>query len=135
MFTYGMNQEEADQFRDQKDSVIFLIDCHKSMLLKNSHNGFPQTGNEEAQACLGENDDGTSSVSTVLRAALSFIKTKIITNDNDKIGVVLFGQPKTQNTLNLERVYVLQKLDTPDANTIKDLKKHQETFMDTFGEQ
>lgn len=101
------------------------------MLTQNSHNGFP-TGEE---ALLGENDDGTSSVSTVLRAALSFIKTKIITNDNDKIGIILFGQPKTQNTLNLERVFVLQKLDTPDANTIKDLKKHQETFMETFGEQ
>ena len=66
-------------------------------------------------------DDGgeTSSVSCVLKAALSFMKNKIITNDNDKIGVVLYGCNKTSNLLSLANVYVLQKLDIPDAQTIK----------------
>lgn len=55
----------------------------------------------------------------MLKAALSFMKNKIITNDNDKIGIVLYGCTKTQNSLNLKNVYVLQKLDVPDAATIK----------------
>jgi len=47
------------------------------------------------------------------------MKTKIITNDNDKIGIVLYGCSKTDNSLNLANITVLQRLDTPDAATIK----------------
>jgi hypothetical protein len=31
----GMNQEEQEEYRDQKDSVIFLIDCHSTMFADN----------------------------------------------------------------------------------------------------
>ena len=91
-----------------KDSVIFLIDCHRSMYARNEFNGRPT-----------EDCESTSSVDSVLRAALSFMKTKIITNDNDKIGIVLFCCNKTENSLNLPNITVLQRLDTPDAATIK----------------
>ena len=107
MFT-GMNAEEIEEYKDMKDSVIFLIDCHKSMYAQNEFNGRPT-----------EDCESTSSVDSVLRAALSFMKTKIITNDNDKIGIVLYGCNKTDNSLNLPNITVLQRLDTPDAATIK----------------
>ena len=55
----------------------------------------------------------------MLRAALSFMKNKIVTSDNDKIGVVLYGCARTENSLSLPNVTVLQKLDTPDAVAIK----------------
>ena len=64
----------------------------------------------------------TSSIDSVLRAALSFMKTKIITNDNDKIGIILYGCAKTENSLNLANITVLQRLDTPDAATIKNFQ-------------
>lgn len=105
-----------------KDSVIFLIDCHRSMYAQNMFNG------RQAEDC-----DSTSSIDCVLRAALSFMKTKIITSDNDKIGVVLFGCAKTDNSLNLSNVSVLQKLDTPDAATIKNFQTQIETFETDFG--
>jgi hypothetical protein len=73
-----------------KDSVIFLIDCHRSMYAQNMFNGRPT-----------EDCNSTSSIDSVLRAALSFMKTKIITSDNDKIGIVLYGCAKTENSLNL----------------------------------
>ena len=107
MFT-GMNAEEIEEYKDMKDSVIFLIDCHRSMYAQNEFNGRPT-----------EDCESTSSVDSVLRAALSFMKTKIITNDNDKIGIVLYGCNKTENSLNLPNITVLQRLDTPDAATIK----------------
>ena len=66
-----------------------------------------------------KDDQNTSSVDCVLKAALSFMKNKIITNDNDKIGIVLYGCNKTNNSLNLKNIYVMQKLDIPDATTIK----------------
>lgn len=68
---------------------------------------------------MEEECESTSSIDSVLRAALSFMKTKIITNDNDKIGIILYGCAKTDNSLNLANITVLQRLDTPDAATIK----------------
>ena len=91
---------EGEEFRDQKDSVIFLMDCHSSMFKQNPNNGNPTPD------C-----DSTSSIDSVLRAALSFMKTKIITNDNDKIGIVLYGSKKTDNSLNLDNISVMQKLE------------------------
>jgi uncharacterized protein (DUF58 family) len=67
-----------EEFRAQKDSVIFLIDCHKSMQEQNPHNGTDQQSNVEQ----------------ALRAALSFVKTKIIMNENDKVSIVLYGVGK-----------------------------------------
>jgi hypothetical protein len=34
----GMDQDEANKLKDQKDSVIFLVDCGKSMFAPNPHN-------------------------------------------------------------------------------------------------
>ena len=96
MFLYsGMNQDEMEQYKEQKDSVIFLIDCHSSMFQVNPNNYGVDTGGD------------TRSVSFVLRAALSFMKNKIITNDNDKIGIILYGCDKTENSLNLKNVFLL----------------------------
>lgn len=116
MFT-GVNQGEVEAYKDLKDSVIFLIDCHKSMYAQNLFNGRPT---DDCQS--------TSSIDSVLHAALGFMKTKIITSDNDKIGIVLYGCDKIQNSLNLPNITVLQKLDTPDAATIKNFQTQMETF-------
>lgn len=39
LFMFGMNTQEIEEMKSQKDSVIFLIDCHKSMHLPNPHSG------------------------------------------------------------------------------------------------
>jgi hypothetical protein len=31
LMMFGMNTQEIEEMRSHKDSVIFLIDCHKSM--------------------------------------------------------------------------------------------------------
>jgi hypothetical protein len=75
MFMFGMNSQEVEEMKQNRDSVVFLIDCHKSMHEKNPHNGEGHPPNLEL----------------TLKAALSFMKTKIITSDNDRIGIVLYG--------------------------------------------
>ena len=121
MFT-GMDAQEMQAYKDMKDSVIFLIDCHKSMYAQNIFNGRPT-----------DDSESTSSIDSVLRAALSFMKTKIITSDNDKIGVVLYGSSTANNSLNLPNITVLQKLDTPDATTIKTFQSQIASFEADFG--
>ena len=94
LFFCNLNQEELDQYKEQKDAVIFLIDCSLSMFKHpNQHN-----------------DDATSSMSQVLKACLSFMKSKIITSDVDKIGIVLFNTRDHNNALNFPN------LKTPDWN-------------------
>ena len=61
------------------------------------------------------------------------MKTKIITSDNDKIGIVLYGCKTAQNSLNFNNIHVFQKLDTPDASTIKTLEKKLATFSNEYG--
>ena len=39
LFMFGLNTQEIEEMKTQKDSVIFLIDCHKSMHLPNPHGG------------------------------------------------------------------------------------------------
>ena len=127
LFMFGMNTQEIEEMKTQKDSVIFLIDCHKSMHLPNPHGGQHQQSN----------------IQQVLQAALSFIKTKIITNENDKIGVVLFGTgesenpleqgTKNENSLNFKNIHVLYSLDIPDASLIKQLETKMHTFTSDHG--
>ena len=112
MFMFGMDEKEAQEMKQNRDSVVFLIDCHKSMHDKNPHNG----------------EDHSPNIEQVLRACLSFMKTKIITSDNDKIGIVLYGCKETSNALSFDHIYVMQKLDTPDASAIKGLEKKISTF-------
>ena len=117
MFMFGMDDKEAQELKQNKDSVIFLIDSHKSMHDPNPHNG----------------EGNPSNIEQVLKACLSFMKTKIITSDNDKIGIVLYGCRESANALSFEHINVMQKLDSPDAATIKNLEARIPNFTKEFG--
>lgn len=117
MFMFGMSEKEVEEMKQNKDSVIFLIDCLKTMHEKNPHNG----------------KDHQTNLEQILKACHSFMKTKIITSDNDKIGIVLYGCNQTNNSLNFKNIYVFQKLDGPDATTIKKLETKIGTFSKDFG--
>ena len=73
------------------------------------------------------NESGLSNFEAVVKAANGFLKTKIISSELDQAGIVLYNWDKTQNSLNFDGVYVLEKLDIPNAETIKSL----ETLIDS----
>ena len=91
LFMFGLGDKEVQDMKQNKDSVIFLVDCHRSMHERNPHNG----------------EGHPSNVNQVLKACISFMKTKVITSDNDKIGIVLFGSKQTKNSLNFGNIFVL----------------------------
>ncbi len=68
-----------------------------------------------------------------MHAALSFMKTKVITSENDKIGVVLYGCKSQNNQLKFNNISVLQKLDCPDAAAIKQLERKIPDFTKEHG--
>ena len=98
----GMDAGEAKEIYDQKDAVIFLIDCASTMFQANPHN-----------------PDSTSSIDQVLRATLQFMKSKVIKSDSDKIAIVLYNCEQSQNTLNFPHIVVYQSLEATDATIIR----------------
>ena len=63
-----------------------------------------------------------------MRAALSFIKAKIISSENDKVGIVLYGSNSSNNSLNLKNVDVMYSISEPDANLVKMLETKIMTY-------
>jgi ATP-dependent DNA helicase 2 subunit 1 len=47
---------------------------------------------------------------------------KIVSSERDMVGVILFGTNKTSNALNVPHVAVLQDLEQPNADKIKQLE-------------
>jgi ATP-dependent DNA helicase 2 subunit 1 len=47
---------------------------------------------------------------------------KIVSSEGDMVGVILFGTNKTSNALNVPHVAVLQELEQPNADKIKQLE-------------
>ena len=118
-----------EQYISLKDCVIFLLDCSPSM-----HNLFTDTNNENKK---------TTAITTVLTVAENFLKTKIITNEKDLFGLLLYDTSKTNNEMNFESVNQLIPISSPDANLIKKIKIFEqntnpelcpETYIDTLKE-
>ena len=95
----------SSQYISLKDCVIFLLDCSKSM--HKIQNNLKTTG-----------------ITSVLTVAEDFLKTKIITNEKDLFGLVLFNT-LTKNEMNFEGVNQLIDI-MPDANLIKKIQNYEQ---------
>ena len=97
---------QEQHFSPTKDCILFLIDCNPSMfnLVQDSSN------------------KTTTPISTLLKITENFLKTKIISNQNDLFGIVLFNTDKINNDMNFEGVNILFKIEAPNAFNIKKIK-------------
>ena len=93
-------------FLPTKDIIIFLIDCSPSMH-KEVKDSFQKT---------------TTPISTLLKVIENFLKTKIISNQSDLFGIVLFNTSKNDNEMNFDGVNTLFKIEAPNAFNIKKIK-------------
>ena len=107
---FGLDERERKELEHTADAAIFAIDCRATMLEENEYN-----------------EQGISNFSTVIKAAIGFLKSKIISSEMDQTGIILYNCDQTQNNLNFDGVYILDKLDRPNAEIIKFL----ETVIDT----
>lgn len=106
---FGLDAKEVEDLRSMKDAVLFIIDCRPSMVLDpNPHN-----------------KDNKSSVQTALYAVECFMKSKIISNDNDRIGVLLYNTERSENQLNFSSIHLLQNLELIDAQRILEIQELQ----------
>lgn len=103
-----LDKDFADQqFYPSKECIIFLIDCHPTM----------HALSQDASITTK-----TTPISTVLKVTENFLKTKIISNQNDLFGMVLFNTAISNNEMNFEGINTLFKIAAPDALIIKKIK-------------
>ena len=95
------------QFFPTKDCIIFLIDCSSSMF------------NIIQDTTLNQK---TTPLSTLLKVTENFLKTKIISNQNDLFGIVLFNTEIKNNEMDFDGVNILFKIEAPNALNIKKIK-------------
>ena len=93
------------QFLPTKECIVFLIDCYSSM--------------HKISSTLSVK---TTPLSTILKVTENFLKTKIISNQNDLFGMVLFNTSITNNEMNFEGINNLFKIAAPNAIIIKKIK-------------
>ena len=96
---------QEQHFFPTKDCILFLIDCSPSM-----HN------------LIQDSNKVSTPISSLLKITENFLKTKIISNQNDLFGIVLFNTDKINNEMNFEGVNILFKIEAPNAFSIKKIK-------------
>eukprot|EP01050_Picozoa_sp_SAG11_P001736 SAG11_NODE_80_length_17731_cov_13.985254_3_plen_707_part_00 len=101
--SYDEDDGYDSEFRRQKDLKIYLIDAHAAMAET------PAAG-------------GASPLQLALSAVAQVLTDQIISTENDLVGVCLYGTEKNENPNSFANIYVLQQLEIPDANRIKELR-------------
>ncbi|KAI5867024.1 ku70 protein [Durotheca rogersii] len=111
-------EEEEDEigeqdFKAQKDAVIFAIDVSKSMLQLP-----PESDDRKA--------DKDPPAYAALKCAYQVMQQRIISSPKDMMGIILFGTEKTKYRDDQKspypHCYVYTDLDIPAAEDVKDLK-------------
>ncbi|CAD8142730.1 unnamed protein product [Paramecium pentaurelia] len=93
----------------KKDAVIFLVDCKKAL--------------------FDMDLDGQGTVfSKILSAFSSFMKAKIISSPDDRIGMIFYNTKSTNNQLKFNNITEIYKLDGPSADIIKNCLKIEQNF-------
>jgi ATP-dependent DNA helicase 2 subunit 1 len=74
-----------------------------------------------------------------MRACQSFYQSKIISNDKDLSGIILYGTEKHRNAFDFKHIYILQELGQPSAERIIELETlstnetSKKTYASMFG--
>ncbi|CAF1615179.1 unnamed protein product [Rotaria magnacalcarata] len=136
------NDEEAlddnyqgRQILTSRDGTLMLIECAQEM--------FESLSNTmKSNASIDDNDDDSelkTGFQLVMRACQSFYQSKIISNDKDLSGIILYGTEKNKNTFDFNHIYILHELAQPSADRIIQLENlsnkatYKKSFNDLFG--
>jgi ATP-dependent DNA helicase 2 subunit 1 len=127
--SYNDDDIDNDEFNDEefnftspmgsyRDSIIFLVDCTKSMFARSDDASHITL----FQECM-----------SVLQ---SMYQNKIYSSDKDYLGVVFFGTDKNNTDDDFPHVNMIQKLDQPSAERIQQIEmfsRDLNKFDDNYG--
>ncbi|KAK4671062.1 ATP-dependent DNA helicase II subunit 1 [Podospora pseudoanserina] len=118
---YGGEEEEDEldenDFKTQKDAVLFAIDASASML-------------EPPPSSDDKKSDKDSAVVAALKCAHQFMQQRIIAQPKDMMGILLFGTEKSKfrdetgsrSGSGYPHCYLFTELDVPGAEDVKKLR-------------
>ncbi|KAG9289338.1 hypothetical protein G9A89_007899 [Geosiphon pyriformis] len=86
-----------------RDAVFFAIDCSPSM--------------------LEEGETGDTPFHSAIRCASTVYLNKIIDHTQDYVGVLLFNTRVSKNKIDAKNIYMLQDIDYPDVDKIRELNE------------
>ncbi|KAM3142080.1 hypothetical protein pb186bvf_005734 [Paramecium bursaria] len=109
----GLDEEFATTDEVQKkDAVMFLVDCNEKL--------FKSLDGKESQ------------FRKILAAFQSFLKSKIISNVDDRIGMIFYNTKLSNNPLNFDGITEVYGLESPSADRIRDCLKLEQRFDQDF---
>lgn len=110
------------------------------MLIECAHEMFESLSN--TMKSNDESDDDNeleTGFQLVMRACQRFYQSKIISNDKDLSGIILYGTEKNKNPYDFNNIYILHDLAQPSAERIVQLENlsnkdtYKKSFEDLFG--
>lgn len=112
-FVFGPGGDNSQAIENRQDSVLFVVDCNPSMIEPNNFN-----------------EGGVSNLQTVFKAAIGFMKTKIITSERDTLGIILYNVSPDAKAKKQEdsTLYTIMPIDEPNAEMIKKLEALERTI-------
>eukprot|EP00759_Apiculatamorpha_spiralis_P042330 PhF_6_TR40463/c0_g1_i1/m.60464/K10884/XRCC6, KU70, G22P1; ATP-dependent DNA helicase 2 subunit 1 len=98
-------------YHNDRDAVLFLIDCQKSMF----------------EVTTTTQEDGTSTTTTspfcnALRCVIEFMHDKVFASSKDLVGVIFYATEQKLNHFDFPGIYVFHSLDMPSATRIQELE-------------
>ncbi|CAF1366338.1 unnamed protein product [Adineta steineri] len=126
------DNQQGRQIVTTRDGTLMLIECTPEM--------FESLSNTmESDSSIDDNNELETGFQLVMRACQSFYQSKIISNDKDLSGIILYGTEKNKNTFDFNHIYILHELAQPSAERIMQLEAlsnkntYKKTYNDLFG--
>ncbi len=134
LFIYLVNYDEKIplQITTSRDGTLMLIECAPQM--------FELLANQMKQDSSIDDDDEDAQLTTgfqlVMRACQRFYQSKIISNDKDLSGIILYGTENSLNAFDFKHIYILHELAQPSAERIIQLEtlSDRDTFKTKYNE-
>ncbi|CAF3166586.1 unnamed protein product [Rotaria socialis] len=116
------DNQQGRQITTSRDGTLMLIECAPQM--------FEPLANQMKQDSVIDDDDEDAQLTTgfqlVMRACQRFYQSKIISNDKDLSGIILYGTENSLNAFDFKHIYILHELAQPSAERIIQLENLSE---------
>eukprot|EP00850_Spirogloea_muscicola_P014919 SM000110S18926 [mRNA] locus=s110:292351:298253:+ [translate_table: standard] len=120
----GEEDDAEDRYAAGKELVVYLVDAAADMLLPLSPQSFMGAGPVVTAVALvvaWQDDDERTFLDAVLAAIGEDLKARIISRDTDLVSLCFFNAREKKNLQEGEGVFVLQELELPSAQLIRDI--------------
>ncbi|CAF1062062.1 unnamed protein product [Rotaria sordida] len=135
------NDHPGRQILTSRDGTLMLIECAKEMFepLSNTMKSNSTINENENNDDDDDNNELKTGFQLVMRACQRFYQSKIVSNDKDLSGIILYGTEKNKNSFDFNNIYILHDLAQPSAERIIQLENlsnketYKKTYEDLFG--